>query len=175
MLFSCSVNSLSSDLEHLTNLGSQNGLLRKILPSVEWFWVQREHSLPGPAGGEGLLRRDARLWRLLQVILAACSPFFREVLRRNPHQHPLLYLKGVKYKVCSLYSLSSEISQCCLQELLSVLNFMYQGEVNVAQEELNQVRRHMTERVNIVILSSVPGSGRGPAGEGPHSGKLKQW
>ena len=33
-----------------------------------------------------------------KVILAACSPFFREVLRRNPHQHPLLYLKGVKYK-----------------------------------------------------------------------------
>ena len=31
-------------------------------------------------------------------MLAACSPFFREVLRRNPHQHPLLYLKGVKYK-----------------------------------------------------------------------------
>ena len=59
-----------------------------------------------------------------KVILAACSPFFREVLRRNPHKHPLLYLKGVKYR-----------------ELLSVLNFMYQGEVNVAQEELNQVTR----------------------------------
>merc|ERR1712038_512944 len=55
-----------------------------------------------------------------KVILSACSPFFRNVLRRNPHQHPLLYLKGVKYK-----------------ELLCVLNFMYQGEVNVAQEELN--------------------------------------
>jgi len=55
-----------------------------------------------------------------KVILSACSPFFRNVLRRNPHQHPLLYLKGVKYK-----------------ELLSVLNFMYMGEVNVAQEELN--------------------------------------
>ena len=55
-----------------------------------------------------------------KVILSACSPFFRNVLRKNPHQHPLLYLKGVKY-----------------QEMLSVLNFMYQGEVNVAQEELN--------------------------------------
>jgi len=55
-----------------------------------------------------------------KVILSACSPFFRNVLRRNPHQHPLLYLKGVKYN-----------------ELLSVLNFMYMGEVNVAQEELN--------------------------------------
>jgi len=55
-----------------------------------------------------------------KVILSACSPFFRNVLRRNPHQHPLLYLKGVKYT-----------------ELLSVLNFMYMGEVNVAQDELN--------------------------------------
>jgi len=55
-----------------------------------------------------------------KVILSACSPFFRNVLRRNLHQHPLLYLKGVKYT-----------------DLQSVLNFMYHGEVNVAQEELN--------------------------------------
>jgi len=55
-----------------------------------------------------------------KVILSACSPFFRTVLRRNRHEHPLLYLKGVKYA-----------------DLVSVLNFMYHGEVNVAQEELN--------------------------------------
>ena len=55
-----------------------------------------------------------------KVILSACSPFFRNVLRRNQHQHPLLYLRGVKYS-----------------DLQSVLNFMYHGEVNVAQEELN--------------------------------------
>jgi len=55
-----------------------------------------------------------------KLILSACSPFFRNILRRNPHQHPLLYLKGVKFT-----------------DLQSVLNFMYHGEVNVAQEELN--------------------------------------
>merc|ERR1719480_321736 len=55
-----------------------------------------------------------------KVILSACSPFFRNILRRNPHQNPLLYLKGVKYT-----------------DLQSLLNFMYHGEVNVAQEELN--------------------------------------
>jgi len=55
-----------------------------------------------------------------KVILSACSPFFRNILRRNPHQHPLLYLKGVKYT-----------------DIQAVLNFMYHGEVNVAQEELN--------------------------------------
>jgi len=55
-----------------------------------------------------------------KVILSACSPFFRNILRRNPHQNPLLYLKGVKFT-----------------DLQAVLNFMYHGEVNVAQEELN--------------------------------------
>ena len=55
-----------------------------------------------------------------KVILSACSPFFKTILRRNPHHHPLLYLKGVR----SI-------------ELGNVLSFMYQGEVNVAQESLN--------------------------------------
>ena len=55
-----------------------------------------------------------------KVILSACSPFFRAVLRKNPHSHPLLYLKGVKYG-----------------DMQAVLNFMYHGEVNVAQEDLN--------------------------------------
>lgn len=55
-----------------------------------------------------------------KVILSACSPFFRNILRRNPHQHPLLYIKGVKFK-----------------ELVAILDFMYMGEVNVVQDELN--------------------------------------
>ena len=55
-----------------------------------------------------------------KVILSACSPFFRGVLKRNPHAHPLLYLKGIKY-----------------EDVLAVLNFMYHGEVNIAQDDLN--------------------------------------
>ena len=55
-----------------------------------------------------------------KVILSACSPFFRTVLRRNPHQHPLLYLKGIRHA-----------------EMAAVMDFMYQGEVSVAQEDLN--------------------------------------
>merc|ERR1712129_385448 len=30
-----------------------------------------------------------------KVILSSCSQFFKEILVQNPHQHPLLYLKGV--------------------------------------------------------------------------------
>jgi len=55
-----------------------------------------------------------------KVILAACSPFFRGVLKKNQHAHPLLYMRNVKHT-----------------DLLAVLNFMYHGEVNVAQEDLN--------------------------------------
>ena len=55
-----------------------------------------------------------------KVMLSVCSPFFQNILRMNPHQHPLLYLKGVKYT-----------------DLQSVLNFMHHGEVRVAQDELN--------------------------------------
>ena len=55
-----------------------------------------------------------------KVIISACSPFFRAVLGRKPHEHPLFYMRGVKYS-----------------DLVSGFNFMYHGEVNVAQEELN--------------------------------------
>ena len=55
-----------------------------------------------------------------KVIISACSPFVRNVLRKNPQQHPLLYLKDVKFT-----------------DLQAVINFMYHGEVNVAQDELN--------------------------------------
>ena len=55
-----------------------------------------------------------------KVIISACSPFFRDILSRNPHHHPLLYLRGVKHR-----------------ELQSVLDFIYHGEVNIAQDDLN--------------------------------------
>jgi len=86
-----------------------------------------------------------------KVILSACSPFFRTVLRRNPHQHPLLYLKGVKSK-----------------ELMSVLNFMYCGEVNVAQEELNSFLA-VSEDLQVKGLTQ---GGAGQGGTKPETAKL---
>ena len=71
-----------------------------------------------------------------KVILSACSPFFKNVLRRNHHQHPLLYLKGVSYR-----------------DMEAVLNFMYHGEVNVAQDDLNsflQVAEDLRVKGNIL-------------------------
>ena len=56
-----------------------------------------------------------------KLILASSSLFFKNVLRRNPHQHPLLYLKGVKHL-----------------NLAYLLEFMYNGQVNVSQEHLTE-------------------------------------
>jgi hypothetical protein len=72
-------------------------------------------------------------------------------VRRNPHQHPLLYLKGVKYT-----------------DLQSVLNFMYHGEVNVAQDELNSFLA-VAEDLRVKGLTQndqQPGSGGGGGGNG---------
>ena len=49
-----------------------------------------------------------------KVILAASSPFFKRILKKNPHSHPLIYLKGIK---------SSDVED--------VLKFIYQGEVSI--------------------------------------------
>ena len=73
-----------------------------------------------------------------QVILSACSPFFRAVLKRNPHSHPLLYLKGVKY-----------------ESILAVLNFMYNGEVNIAQAELSAFLS-VAEDLQVALFCSWP-------------------
>ena len=55
-----------------------------------------------------------------KVILAASSPFFKRVLKKNPHSHPLIYLKGIKFS-----------------DVEAVLEFIYHGEVNVEEANLN--------------------------------------
>ena len=56
-----------------------------------------------------------------KAILSACSPSFKNILKNNPHQHPLIYLRGVKY-----------------QDLQSLVSFIYQGRTEVSQENLNR-------------------------------------
>jgi len=55
-----------------------------------------------------------------KMLLSACSPYFREVLKGNPCQHPIIILRDIKF-----------------DDLFSLLQFMYNGEVNVAQDQLN--------------------------------------
>ena len=55
-----------------------------------------------------------------KVILAASSPFFRSMLQKNKHCHPLVYMRGIK-----------------ASDLGVILDFMYHGEVNIPQEDLD--------------------------------------
>ena len=55
-----------------------------------------------------------------KVILAASSPFFQKLLGEIKHPHPLIYLRGVKS-----------------DSLLAILDFLYRGEANVFQDNLD--------------------------------------
>lgn len=54
-----------------------------------------------------------------KVILGAISAFFKNILVQNPHQHPIIYLKGVN-----------------IENLKALVNFIYCGEVQIANESL---------------------------------------
>lgn len=54
-----------------------------------------------------------------KVILASCSPFLMELLRKNKHPHPIIYMRGVKF-----------------EDLVTIVEFLYLGEVNIYQENL---------------------------------------
>jgi hypothetical protein len=52
-------------------------------------------------------------------ILSVSSNFFRNILRKNPHPHPLIYLKGLNHS-----------------DLVDLVEFMYSGKVEIAQANL---------------------------------------
>ena len=55
-----------------------------------------------------------------KVVLAASSPVFQNLLRQNKHIHPLFYMRGMKS-----------------HDLLAIVDFLYCGEANVFQENLD--------------------------------------
>ena len=55
-----------------------------------------------------------------RVILAASSPFFQKLLQNTKHPNPLIYMRGVKF-----------------EDLLAIIDFLYFGETNVFQENLD--------------------------------------
>ena len=55
-----------------------------------------------------------------KVVLASSIPFFKDILKRNKHPHPLIFMRGLKS-----------------EDLLAIVDFLYLGEANVFQENLD--------------------------------------
>ena len=54
-------------------------------------------------------------------ILAACSPVFKNIFENSEANHPIVFLKGIKYS-----------------EMNSILHFIYLGETTFQQDRLNE-------------------------------------
>ena len=67
-----------------------------------------------------LASEDGQQIQAHRVILAASSPFFQTFLQKNKHTHPLIYMRGVRSDT-----------------LTALVDFLYYGEANVYQEDLD--------------------------------------
>ena len=67
-----------------------------------------------------LVCEDGQQVDVHKVMLVATSPFFQNLLKRNKHAHPLVYMRGVKFET-----------------LLAIVDFLYLGETNINQEHLD--------------------------------------
>ena len=56
-----------------------------------------------------------------KLVLSACSEFFKNIFNSNTHSHPLIYLDGIG-----------------ASELNFVLDYIYQGEVQIYQENIDR-------------------------------------
>ena len=45
-----------------------------------------------------LVSHDEEQIKAHKAILVAASPFFRRIISKNPHQHPLLFLRNINMK-----------------------------------------------------------------------------
>jgi hypothetical protein len=66
-----------------------------------------------------LATADDRQLKAHKVIISSCSPLFRNILIKNPHQNPVIYLKGVNY-----------------EHLENALKFIYLGRCDVRKDDI---------------------------------------
>ena len=83
---------------------------------------------------------DGQTCKAHKMVLSACSPYFKALLEENPAKHPIIILKDVPF-----------------QHLTAILEFMYAGEVNVAQDQLPAFLK-TAERLKVKGLAEAPQS-----------------
>lgn len=78
--------------------------------------------------------------RAHKMLLSACSTYFRDLFKENPCQHPVIIFRNVKF-----------------DDLAALVDFMYQGEVNVVQEQLASF---LTTAELLAVQGLTDGSGK---------------
>lgn len=73
-----------------------------------------------------------------KVVLSACSTYFQALFTSNPCQHPIVILKDIKYN-----------------DLKTMVDFMYYGEVNVSQDQLPAILK-TAETLKVKGLAEMP-------------------
>ena len=68
-----------------------------------------------------LVSEDQKQMLAHRVVLSSCSEYFKNILKANKHSHPILCLSGIKSP-----------------DLENVLDYIYQGEVQIFQENIDK-------------------------------------
>jgi len=84
-----------------------------------------------------LVCKDGQKVDAHKFVLAASSKFFQNLLRKNKHQHPLVYMRGMRS-----------------EDILAIIDFIYFGEANVNHENLDEFLA-IAEELNIKGLTGV--------------------
>ena len=84
-----------------------------------------------------LVSDDQKTVSAHKVVLSACSEYFKNILKQNPHSNPLLCLEGLSNN-----------------DINNILDYIYYGEVSVHQEEVEKFL-NIAERLKLEGLIST--------------------
>ncbi|XP_071522808.1 uncharacterized protein [Panulirus ornatus] len=86
------------------------------------------------------LATDGHYIHAHKLVLSACSIYFKDLFGANPCKHPIVILKDIR-----------------IDDLKTVIDFIYRGEVNVSQDRLQDVLK-TAESLRIKGLAENPRS-----------------
>ncbi|XP_025421360.1 longitudinals lacking protein, isoforms A/B/D/L-like isoform X46 [Sipha flava] len=95
------------------------------------------------------LAAEGQYLKAHKVVLSACSPYLELLLSQHYEKHPIVILKDVKF-----------------QELKSMMDYMYRGEVNISQDKLSTFLK-AAESLQIKGLTDGGGTEEGAATTAP--------
>ncbi|XP_043189691.1 protein bric-a-brac 2-like isoform X12 [Amphibalanus amphitrite] len=97
---------------------------------------------------------EGRKIKAHRMMLSACSPYFRDLFKDNPCQHPLFFLKDTSYV-----------------DIAAVIEFVYKGEVNVLQSQLASFLK-TAELLQVKGLSGDEEEDQAPRSQPPDRSRL---